>query len=79
KVTINTTKTNPISENITTPKENVTTSQVVYTTTQTNSTEIPAKSNFMWNEIVIGLSSAAAAIMAGVVIFVKTHRGRHNA
>ncbi len=79
KVSINETKTNPIPENTTTSKENTTTSQIVYTTTQTNSTQMPARNNFMWNEVVIGLSSAAAAIMAGVVIFVKTHRGKHNA
>jgi hypothetical protein len=41
-----------------------------------NPLSTPAKNDFMWNEIIIGLSTAAAAIMASVIIFVKTHRSK---
>lgn len=79
KISSNTTKVNQVAENTTVPKENTTTSQTPFPQTSINSTQVPVKSNFMWNEIVIGLSTAAAAIMAGVVIFVKTHRSKYNA
>ncbi|HEX5457738.1 MAG TPA: hypothetical protein VFX64_05060 [Candidatus Nitrosotalea sp.] len=46
---------------------------------QNNSTSQPLQNNSMWNEIIIGLSIVAAAIMAGVTIFVKTQRGKQNA
>ena len=47
--------------------------------TQDDSSYQPVQNNSMWNEIIIGLSVAAAAIMAGVVIFVKTQKGKGNA
>ena len=46
---------------------------------QTDSTIPPLQNNFPWNGIIIGLSISAAAIMAGVVIFVKTQRGKTSA
>ncbi len=46
---------------------------------QTDSTITPPQNNFTWNGIIIGLSISAAVIMAGVVIFVKTQRGKTNA
>lgn len=63
---------------------NYTNSSVSIQQNSTGKTDIipihtPAKNDFMWNEIIIGLSTAAAAIMAGVVIFVKTHRSKANA
>ena len=47
--------------------------------TQSNSTLQPPQNDPIWNDIIIGLSIAAAAIMAGVVIFVKMHRSKENA
>lgn len=46
---------------------------------QSDSTIPPSQNNFPWNGIIIGLSISAATIMAGVVIFVKTQRGKTNA
>ena len=46
---------------------------------QSNSTVQSPQNDSIWNGIIIGLSIAAAAIMAGVVIFVKMHRGKGNA
>ncbi len=43
---------------------------------QNNSIVQPPQNDSMWNGIIIGLSIAAAAIMAGVTIFVKTHRSK---
>lgn len=37
------------------------------------------QNNFLWNDIIIGLSISAAVIMSSVVIFVKTQRGKGNA
>lgn len=45
---------------------------------QSNSTQ-PAQNDFIWNNIIIGLSITSAAIMAGVFIFVKMHRSKENA
>ncbi|MDH2907100.1 MAG: hypothetical protein PXX83_03280 [Candidatus Nitrosotalea sp.] len=47
--------------------------------TQNNSTFQPPQNNPIWNNIIMGLSIIAAAIMAGVVIFVKISRGKANA
>ncbi|HEX5358825.1 MAG TPA: hypothetical protein VFW99_02795, partial [Candidatus Nitrosotalea sp.] len=47
--------------------------------TQDNSIPVPAQSDSIWNNIIIGLSITAAAIMAGVVIFVKMYRSKGNA
>ena len=44
-----------------------------------NSPIATPQNNFLWNGIIIGLSISAAAIMSGVVIFVKTQRGKGNA
>ena len=46
---------------------------------QNNSTSQPTQNDSIWNNIIIGLSITAAAIMAGVFIFVKTHRSKENA
>lgn len=43
---------------------------------QSSPTVQPTQNDSMWNGIIIGLSVAAAAIMAGVTIFVKTHRSK---
>ena len=40
---------------------------------------VPTQSDSIWNNIIIGLSIVAAAIMAGVIIFVKTYRSKGNA
>jgi len=40
---------------------------------------VPTQSDSIWNNIIIGLSILAAAIMAGVIIFVKTYRSKGNA
>src|SRR5574340_334488 len=47
--------------------------------TQSNSAFQPPQNESIWNGIIIGLSIAAATIMAGVVIFVKMHRSKENA
>ena len=47
--------------------------------TQDNSVPVPTQSNSMWNNIIIVLSIVAAAIMAGVIIFVKMYRSKGNA
>ncbi|MGI0066199.1 MAG: hypothetical protein ACREAT_05500, partial [Nitrosotalea sp.] len=48
--------------------------------TQSNSTLQPIIQNDpIWNDIIIGLSITAAAIMIGVGIFVKTYRNKGNA
>lgn len=47
--------------------------------TQNNSTFQPPQNNPIWNNIITGLSIIAAAIMAGVVIFVKIYRSKVNA
>jgi len=47
--------------------------------TQYNSIPVPTQSDSIWNNIIIGLSILAAAIMAGVIIFVKTYRSKGNA
>lgn len=47
--------------------------------TQSNSAFQPPQNDSIWNGIIIGLSIAAATIMAGVVIFVKMHRSKENA
>jgi hypothetical protein len=39
----------------------------------------PPQNDSMWNNIIIGLSIVAAAIMVSVTIFVKTHRNKQNA
>ena len=46
---------------------------------QSNATIQSPQNESIWNGIIIGLSIAAAAIMAGVVIFVKMHRSKGNA
>ena len=46
---------------------------------QDNSTSQPTQSNSIWSNIIIGLSIVAAAIMVGVVIFVKMYRNKGNA
>ena len=46
---------------------------------QNNSTIQPVQNNYLWNGVIIGLSISAIAIMSGVVIFVKTQRGKGNA
>jgi hypothetical protein len=76
-VTNNNTENNAIVPN----KTNFTNSSLPIQQNSTDKTNInpintPARNDFMWNEIIIGLSTAAAAIMAGVVIFVKTHRSK---
>lgn len=46
---------------------------------QNNSTyHLPLQNDFIWNNIIIGLSISAAAIMAGVVIFVKIYRNKES-
>ncbi|MHB8545827.1 MAG: hypothetical protein ACYDAJ_03590 [Nitrosotalea sp.] len=47
--------------------------------TQSNSTFQLPQNNPIWNNIIIGLSIVAAAIMTGVVIFVKIYRSKANA
>jgi len=46
--------------------------------TQDNSTLQPPQNNPMWNNIIIGLSIISAAIMGGVIIFVKIYRDKTN-
>lgn len=46
---------------------------------QDNSTPVPPQNDSIWNNIIIGLSIIAAAIMVGVVIFVKMYRSKGNA
>lgn len=70
----NTTKIKTEPENATLPiKQNVSTVKPV----QNNPTDQIPQNNPMWNEIIIGLSVAAAAIMAGVTIFVKIYRSKN--
>lgn len=70
---VNTTKIKPEQGNATLPiKQNSSTTKQV----QNNSIVQPPQNDSMWNGIIIGLSIAAAAIMAGVTIFVKTHRSK---
>jgi hypothetical protein len=47
--------------------------------TQSNSTSQIPQSDSIWNNIIIGLSIIAAAIMIGLVIFVKMYRSKGNA
>ena len=47
--------------------------------TQDNSTPAPPQSDSIWNNIIIGLSIVAAAIMVGLIIFVKMYRSKGNA
>ena len=47
--------------------------------TQDNSTVQPSQNNSLWNGVIIGLTISAIVIMSGVVIFVKTQRGKGNA
>ncbi len=73
---VNTTKVKTEQENATLPiKQNASTIKPV----QNNPTDQIPENNPMWNEIIIGLSVAAAAIMAGVTIFVKMYRSKQNA
>jgi hypothetical protein len=73
---VNTTKIQTEQNNISPViKQNVSTIKPV----QNNSTSQTLQNNSVWNEIIIGLSIVAAAIMAGVTIFVKTQRGKQNA
>ncbi len=44
--------------------------------TQDNSSLQPPQNNPMWNNIIIGLSITSAAIMGGVIIFVKIYRNK---
>ncbi|CUR52357.1 exported protein of unknown function [Nitrosotalea devaniterrae] len=70
---VNVTKIKTEQDNATLPiKQNSSTVKPI----QTNPTVQPPQSDSMWNGIIIGLSVAAAAIMAGVTIFVKTHRSK---
>lgn len=46
--------------------------------TQDNSTPASTQSDSIWNNIIVGLSILAAAIMAGVFIFVKMYRNKGN-
>ncbi len=46
--------------------------------TQNNSTLQTPQNNSMWNNIILGLSVIAAAIMGGVIIFVKIYRNKTN-
>lgn len=70
---VNTTKIKTEQGNATLPiKQNSSTTKQV----QNNSIVQPPQNDSMWNGIIIGLSIAAAAIMAGVTIFVKTHRSK---
>ena len=55
--------------------QNVTTIQP----TQNNLTTNSIQNNSLWNGVIIGLSVSAMAIMLGVIIFVKTQRGKVNA
>jgi len=45
---------------------------------QSNPIPQPPQSDPIWNNIIIGLSVIAAAIMVGLVIFVKTYKGKGN-
>src|SRR6185437_3965568 len=45
---------------------------------QSNPVPQPPQSDPIWNNIIIGLSVIAAAIMVGIVIFVKTYKGKGN-
>ncbi|MGI0063148.1 MAG: hypothetical protein ACREBA_11920, partial [Nitrosotalea sp.] len=46
---------------------------------QNNSTTQPVQNNPMWNNIILLLSIIAAAIMGGVIIFVKIYKNKINA
>ena len=73
---VNTTKIKTEQENTTSPiKQNAS----IIKTEQNSPTDQVPQNNPMWNEIIIGLSVAAAAIMAGVTVFVKTYRSKQNA
>ena len=56
-------------------QQNVSTIQQI----QNNSTIQSVQNNSLWNGVIIGLSISATAIMSGVIIFVKTQRGKGNA
>lgn len=47
--------------------------------TQNNSTIQSSQNNSLENGMIVGLSISAAVIMGGVIIFVKTQRGKRNA
>lgn len=55
--------------------QNVSTIQSI----QNNSITIPTQNNSLWNGVIIGLSVSAMVIMSGVIIFVKTQRGKGHA
>ena len=46
--------------------------------TQNNSTIQLVQNNPMWNNIILGLSVIAAAIMGGVIIFIKIYKNKIN-
>jgi hypothetical protein len=46
---------------------------------QNDSTIKSVQNNSLWNGMIIGLTISAIAIMSGVIIFVKTQRGKGNA
>jgi hypothetical protein len=67
----------PVKQNSSTVKlvQNNSTLQPI----QNNTTSQTSQNGPMWNGIIMGLSIVAAAIMAGVIIFVKTYRNKQNA
>ena len=68
-------KQNPHNDSLPSSPQNVSTIEPI----QNNSTTTPIQNNSLWNGVIIGLSVSALVIMSGVIIFVKTQRGKANA
>ena len=66
---------NPHNNSLLSTPQNVSTIQPV----QNDSTIKFIQNNSLWNGVIIGLTISAIAIMSGVIIFVKTQRGKGNA
>jgi hypothetical protein len=66
---------NLLNNSLSSPQQNTSIIQPM----QNNSTIQSTQSNSLWNGMIIGLSISAAVIMVGVIIFVKTQRGKRNA